>query len=181
MAQSLKDRSNGIDPEISRGYLERIANVMEEVLSEQGRYMAIRKKLMAERNAILDEAKDRHGIPKKNFKEGLDVLDTGLKLRKKVSDMEADDRAVALDIIGENLLEVLQEALSDFAELPLGRAAIEAAGGPKVDDDGAPWPDDDVSLPVVSYDSASPEAPKARSRSRRKAANGGEVDEQSAA
>jgi hypothetical protein len=132
MAQTLERNGNNmVDEAKVAGYLEKVERVLQEIASEQGAYMARVKSLKADINGILDQAKDVDGIPKKEFKDGIDILQSSIKLRKKLTDKESDQRHMILAIIGQRV----REELGDFADLPLGAAAVDAAsGGHSVDE-----------------------------------------------
>lgn len=109
--------TNGFNQEQLKSYLDRIANLQEEISSTMGTAMRECKTLRDDIKDIYTEAKDK-GIPQK-------ALKAEAKLR-------ALDRAKANVIAGldqedEESLEQIQEALGDFASSPLGEAVLKAA------------------------------------------------------
>lgn len=99
-------------------FLERIENVLADIASKKGEYMAEAKGLREDIKEIYNEAKD-HGVATK-------------ALRQLVRYRELERRQAALseglDIDERSTFEQLRDALGDFAELPLGQAALGLDG-----------------------------------------------------
>lgn len=112
-----KKPTNGIDADIATDFVARIEDRHAELESMKGSYMRDCKGVRGEIKDIYSEAKDA-GIPVK-------ALKTGVKHReyqRKQDALKAD-----LDIDTLSAFEQLQEALGGIVDLPLGKAAIDAA------------------------------------------------------
>lgn len=116
MAEAAKP-TNGYDSDQVKSYLDRIANLKEEIASTMGSAMRECKSLRDDIKDIYAEAK-ANGIP-------LKALKAEVKLREL--DQEKAKIIAGLDEEDESSLEQIQEALGDFASSPLGEAVLKAA------------------------------------------------------
>lgn len=106
--QRTKPGDNGFDPEQSKNFRDRIINLHTELESESGR-------IRSEIKDVYGEAKEA-GIPKALMKAAIK------RIRGRTRD-EKEDKDLESDYPG--LLDKLMQALGEFAETPLGRAAVE--------------------------------------------------------
>ncbi len=110
--------SNAIDPTTAQRFVGELDRCDEELLKLRGEYMQ-RCKTVRERKADWMEQAEAAGIPRAGLKIELKRRD----LLRKIKTFEAD--------AGEEVVEtadMIREALGDFAALPLGGAAVVAAG-----------------------------------------------------
>lgn len=108
----------GFDPQIVGGFVRRIENVMDELLSERGSYMAACKALRGDITDILTEA-SQAGVPRRELKAAIKARE----LARKIDALRA----------GVELVETyddIRRALGDLADTPLGQAASRGAAGP---------------------------------------------------
>ena len=111
--------SNAIDPTTAQRFVGELDRCDEELLELRGEYMQ-RCKTVRERKADWMEQAEAAGIPRSGLKVELKRRD----LARKIKTLEAD--------AGEEVVEtadMIREALGSFADMPLGAAALEAAGG----------------------------------------------------
>ena len=111
--------SNAIDPTMAQRFVGELDRCDEELLTLRGEYMQ-RCKTVRERKADWMEQAEAAGIPRSGLKVELKRRD----LARKIKTLEAD--------AGEEVVEtadMIRDALGDFAALPLGGAAVVAAGG----------------------------------------------------
>ena len=111
--------SNAIDPTMAQRFVGELDRCDEELLTLRGEYMQ-RCKTVRERKADWMEQAEAAGIPRSGLKVELKRRD----LARKIKTLEAD--------AGEEVVEtadMIREALGSFADMPLGAAALEAAGG----------------------------------------------------
>jgi hypothetical protein len=109
--------ANAVDPELVRDKFKRVQKIQDQMASEQGAFMAAQKNHRSDISEILDEAK-AIGVPRKVFKAKLKQIKAGVDFDHAADNLDEDERS---------LLDVVSEALGDFGDSPLGRAAKEAA------------------------------------------------------
>ncbi|MBC6714740.1 DUF2312 domain-containing protein [Aurantimonas sp. DM33-3] len=112
MAGNLKNRA---DQGEMRDIVERIEKLNGEKESERGTYMQRCAKINERIDQVLEEAKDK-GLPKKVVKAVLKARDLERRADAQFDALEADDAELFHDI---------REALGDFADSPLGAAAVQ--------------------------------------------------------
>lgn len=117
MAEAATPKSNGYDRDQLKSYLDRIDNVHAEIASTMGAAMRECKTLRDDIKDIYAEAKDK-GIPMKAMKAEVKLRALDRDKAKVVAGLDEDDA---------DSLERIQEALGDFASMPLGEAALKAA------------------------------------------------------
>lgn len=117
MAREAKPAGNGFNVELLKGFIGRVENLEEEIASTMGTAMRECKTLRDDIKEVLIEAKD-NGIPVKALKAELRLRKLDRDKAKVVAGLEQDDA---------DTLELIQEALGDFASSPLGAAALKAA------------------------------------------------------
>lgn len=110
--------TNGYDSDAVKGYVERIERYLDELASERGEFMARCKVIRNNIAHVVQEAKDQHGIPKKEFKAVIKARELEAKADRIREDLEADAQAT---------FDMIRTALGDFGDLPLGQAALERA------------------------------------------------------
>lgn len=111
--------SNAIDSTTAKRFVGELDRCDEELLTLRGEYMRACKGVR-ERKAGWMEQAEAAGIPRQGLKIELKRRDLARKLKTLESDA------------GEEVVEtadMIREALGDFAALPLGGAAVAAAGG----------------------------------------------------
>lgn len=118
----MAESTNGIDPGKAKLYVGAVQSKFGELLSLRGSYMADCKGVRQDIKDIKEAAND-DGIPRKSFNLLLKELDLEKKLKELRDEAEEDVSAIT-DMIREALGE-------DFAESPLGDAAIRAAEAAK--------------------------------------------------
>jgi len=109
--------SNGFDPDVLRELVGRLDEIDAAKLSEKGKFMKRMRELNDDVKDVFKEAKAR-GIPTKPLRAELKVRDL---LRK------ASDTREALEAEDAEQATLIAEALGDYADLPLGQAAVSAA------------------------------------------------------
>ncbi|WP_108661058.1 hypothetical protein [Acuticoccus kandeliae] len=115
---------NGYDREVVQSYIRRHENIEAQILSEKGAMMKKCRDLKADQNAILEEAKDSHGIPKKILR---------LILKQRDLERKIEDLADGLDDDEADSYDQMLAAIEGMEDTPLGQAAL-AAAKPKQDD-----------------------------------------------
>ncbi len=108
-----KPGDNGFDPDQSKNFVERIINLHTELESESGR-------IRSEIKDVYDEAKGA-GIPKKLMKAAIKKLRAKEREKSNLAELESDY---------PGQFEKLMTALGEYANTPLGAAAVANAGGP---------------------------------------------------
>ena len=115
----MSEGTNAIDPTTAQRFVGEMDRCDEELLTLRGEYMQ-RCKAVRERKADWVEQAEAAGLPRSGLKVELKRRD----LARKIKTLETD--------AGEEVVEtadMIREALGDFAALPLGGAAVEAASG----------------------------------------------------
>jgi uncharacterized protein (UPF0335 family) len=95
-------------------YVSSIEDLDAEALQEKMAYMARCAKIMERKNAVYDDAKD-HGVVTKVLKAVVKARSYERKAAAVEEALEDDDGQLFIDI---------REALGDYADLPLGQAAV---------------------------------------------------------
>ena len=108
---------NGHDRAQLEGYLNRVDSLDDELMTLKGRYMADCKGPRGRIKDILAEVRESD-INIKAFKELLQTHRDDRKRLARIEALEADDR---------DAYEILEEALGDFGETPLGAATLKRA------------------------------------------------------
>jgi len=131
-------------------FVTRYEAVNDQVLSEKGQFMRRCAQLNEDKKSILDEAKEK-GIPKAALKAVIKARDLERKVDKAREDLEDDDAAQFDDI---------REALGDFADSPLGAAAVKKQDDTTAAIVAAVKRDDKV----ADFDAYAPRGPKAKAK-----------------
>jgi uncharacterized protein (UPF0335 family) len=114
---------NEIDSGLAQEFVERIESLESDRLSEHAAYMAKCKKIAEDKKAVLAEAAS-NGFQKRVIKATVKERELLAKI-KKLGD--------GFDIDEQSQYDQLSKSIGAFAELPLGRAALDAAKkGPTV-------------------------------------------------
>lgn len=109
--------TNGIDPGKARKYIGAIQAKFGELLSERGSYMATCKGIRQDIKDLKESAND-DGIPRSSLNLLLKEMDLEGKLTRLKNEAEEDVVRLA---------DMIREALGEFADSPLGSAAVVAA------------------------------------------------------
>lgn len=115
------DKGNKATAEEAATYVDQIEKLEEEYESERGTFMAKAKKIREAQKAVLDDAKSQ-GVAKKLVNTIVKSRDYDKKSKKLRDDLEDLDKAFYFDI---------RKHLGDFADLPLGAAAVKASPSAK--------------------------------------------------
>lgn len=109
-------KSNGFDKQVLTSVVKRIEGVFAELLSERGSYMERCKEIRAGFASCYEDAKNA-GIPRKELKALIKTRELERKIDEQISALEEDEKLT---------FQMLEEALGDFGETPLGSAALNA-------------------------------------------------------
>lgn len=112
-----REGSNSFDHDQLKSIVSRIDGCFAELLSERGAYMARCRSIREGITAAYDDAKAA-GIPKKELKTLVKTRELERKIADQIEKLEADERET---------YDMIVEALGDFANLPLGQAALRSA------------------------------------------------------
>lgn len=99
-------------------FVDRYEELEAQVATKRSEFMLACKKIREEQKELLDDAKSQ-GVAKKIVKAIAEARKLEAKAKAKLDDLEDDDRTFAVDI---------RKALGDFADSPLGQAAVAANG-----------------------------------------------------
>ena len=113
MVRVLEGRNRASSDQMA-DFVKRIENLEEEKLREKMTYMERARRISEQQKAVYDEAKD-DGVPKKALKAVIKVREHERKAADLRDDLEDDDAASFEDI---------RSALGDYADTPLGSAAV---------------------------------------------------------
>ncbi|ESW92951.1 hypothetical protein NKL07_22005 [Mesorhizobium sp. C280B] len=118
MARILEQGRNRASAEEAGSFVDKYEEHEERFQTLRSKFMSDAKKIRDEQKEVLDDAKSQ-GIPKKVVKTIVDARALEGKAKAKLLELEDDDRKLAIDI---------RTALGDYADLPLGAAAVAADG-----------------------------------------------------
>lgn len=118
MADNENGKTNAFDRKAVSGYVDRINNLMSDMESERGTFMAKCKSIRQDIAHVIAEAKDQHGIPKKEFKAVIRTRELEDKAARVRDELEAES---------QETFDQIRIALGDLEDLPLGQAALERA------------------------------------------------------
>ncbi len=110
--------SNEIDSAEAQGVVGQIENCLAELLSLRGSYMADCKRVREQIKGIKEEAVEA-GIPRKALNLELKRRDFEKRIASLMQSADEDDAALA---------DQIRAALGDFADSPLGKAALGESG-----------------------------------------------------
>ena len=108
--------TNGFDQELVRDLVGQIESHLVDLLSERGVYMAKCKAIRARIGEVYEVARDR-GVDKKALRQVIHTRELERKIEDSIAKLEADTRET---------YEMLEAALGDFGDTPLGAAALSA-------------------------------------------------------
>jgi hypothetical protein len=114
---SMTTKGNGYDEEMLKSIVGQIESCMADLLSERGSYMQRCRGIREGITAANERAKDA-SIPKKELRALIRTRELERKIEQTKADLEADERMT---------LTMLEEALGDFGNTPLGQAALDSA------------------------------------------------------
>lgn len=114
MAGKLEGRNRASADEAA-SFIDKFEELEKQVDSLRGEFMAKVKKVREAQSELLDDAKSQ-GVAKKVVKTVVEARRLEAKAKEKMEDLEDDDRVMAVDI---------RKALGDYADLPLGAAAVD--------------------------------------------------------
>jgi len=109
--------SNEFDPQMLNGYLGRIDDADDDLLSLKGAHMAACKAPRARIKNVMAEAKEA-GLNMTAFREIVGAHRAQRKIEEKIAALEADDAAD---------YQAMVDALGAFGDTPLGAAALKRA------------------------------------------------------
>jgi hypothetical protein len=109
--------TNGYDANALNGFLAQIAEVDDELMSLKGEYMAACKAPRQKIKSILAEVREG-GVNLTAFREILTRHRDARRAERRIADLEADD----LDAYS-----MMEQALGEFGNTPLGQAALDRA------------------------------------------------------
>lgn len=115
--------SNGYDQTLLQSTVRSIERCATELLSERGSYMQRCRTIREEITGIYDSAKEA-GIPRKELRALIKTRELERKIEETRLALEADEQAT---------FEVLVASLGEFANTPLGDAALKRAQGDMLD------------------------------------------------
>lgn len=110
---------NGYDEEKARNYFAKVEGHLDELATERGEFMRRCKVIRDRISEVVTEARDDLGVPKKAFKAVVKEHELRRKLDAVRDDLDDSELIDAFDL--------LKAALGDFADLPLGAAALSKA------------------------------------------------------
>jgi hypothetical protein len=116
--------TNGYDREVIAALVARIDKLDDELLTLRGEYMAACKGPRSRIKDVMAEAREAE-VNMTAFRELLHSHRDDRKRQARIDALEADDR---------DAYELLEEALGEFGDTELGRAALKRAK-PKGDDE----------------------------------------------
>lgn len=117
MARILEGK-NRASPSEAGSFVDKYEEFEAQLASERSKFMLACKKIHEQQRELLDDAKSQ-GVAKKVVKTIVDARKLEAKAKAAFASLEDDDRSFAVDI---------RKALGDFADLPLGAAAVSANG-----------------------------------------------------
>ena len=112
-------QTNGYDGDALNGFLAEIALVDDELATLKGEYMAACKGPRSKIKDILATAKEAD-INMRAFREVLAKHRDARAQERRIADLEADDASA---------YELMLQALGEFGDTPLGKAALDRAKG----------------------------------------------------
>lgn len=115
MTKILEQGRNRATPSEAASFVEQYEQFEAEKLVEKMASMSRIKKIVDQQAELLDDAKSQ-GVPKKVIKTIVKARSYDAKSKAAMEDLEADDATDAVAI---------RKVLGDFADLPLGAAAVE--------------------------------------------------------
>lgn len=118
MARILEGR-NRATPDEAGSFVDQYEQYEREIDALKIEHMNKVRKVREKQSDLLDDAKSQ-GVSKKIVKTLAAVRKLEAKAKDQMEEMEADDKAFALDI---------RKALGDFADMPLGAAAVDREEG----------------------------------------------------
>ncbi len=119
MAKPANENANTPDPTDVQAAVANIEKCHSDLLSERGVYMQKCKRIRDSMAVDYEHASDK-GISKKLLKTIIKERELERKIAGLTDELEFDEQAER---------EMLIEKLGDFANLPLGQAAVARAGG----------------------------------------------------
>ncbi len=117
MARILEGK-NRASPSEAGSFVDKYEELEAQVATERSKFMLACKRIKDAQKELLDDAKAQ-GVAKKVVRTIAEIRKLEAKAKAKLDDMEDDDKSFAIDI---------RKALGDFADSPLGAAAVAADG-----------------------------------------------------
>jgi hypothetical protein len=111
-----RNRANG---EEAASFVDKYEDLEREKLREKMSYMERCRRITEQQKELLDDAKSK-GIAKKVVRNVAKARELEAKVKDLLDDLEDDDKSMFIDI---------RKALGDYADLPLGVAAVEREDG----------------------------------------------------
>jgi hypothetical protein len=108
---------NGFRPEAAKEFVARVERLLDDLASEKGEYMRKAKAIREDIQLVIDDA-EAAGIPKKELKAVIKTRELETRAAAIRDDLEGDAQSV---------FDMIRAALGDFADTPLGQAALDQA------------------------------------------------------
>lgn len=118
MTGRILEGRNRATPQEAASFVDKFEELEDQIGTLRSDFMNKCKAVREQQKELLDDAKSQ-GIAKKVVKIIAEARRLEQKAKAKLDDLEDDDRALAVDI---------RKALGDYADLPLGAAAVEREG-----------------------------------------------------
>lgn len=112
-------KPNRASPEEAASFVDKYSELEEQIASYRSDFMLKCKRVREQQRELLEDAKSQ-GVPKKVVRNIIDIRRFEAKAKEKLEELEDDHREQAIDI---------RRALGDFADLPLGLAAVSKGEG----------------------------------------------------
>lgn len=119
MTRVLEGR-NSANPSEAASFVQKFEELESEKLREKMSYMERCRRITEQQKELLDDAKSQ-GVSKKTVRTVVKARDLDRRSKDLMDELEDDERKAAVDI---------RKALGDYADLPLGAAAVQREDGP---------------------------------------------------
>ncbi|UDF29337.1 UNVERIFIED_ORG: hypothetical protein LHK14_17765 [Roseateles sp. XES5] len=114
MGARILEGRNRANPEEMASFIDKYEQLEQECLREKMAYMERCRRIRAQQKELLDDGKTQ-GLPKNVVKAVVKARELERKVEALMEELEDDAQQVFKDI---------REALGDYADLPLGQAAV---------------------------------------------------------
>lgn len=115
MTGRILEGRNRATPSEAGSFVDQYEEFEKQIAALSIEHMNKVRKVREQQGELLDDAKSK-GVPKKVVKAIAKARELESKAKALIDDLEDDDQSFAVDI---------RKALGDFADLPLGSAAVE--------------------------------------------------------
>ena len=118
MADRARPGLNGLDPDKVKGFVGRVENLHKDLDKLRSEHMLACKDVRGDIKEVIKEAKG----------EGINAKALKAAIEQRALERKAKEVAHGLDIDEQSQLEQIRAALGEYADTPLGAAAVSAAG-----------------------------------------------------